>query len=120
MSWSSKYQDELRELHLFVDLCLSGLQTGTEATHLLEQHREVARVLRRPDPFPSEEHYLKVKDQTSRLESFAREQQSLGFSYLFALTTIKLWTSLETMVDNLARQILIPPFTGIDPKINNL
>lgn len=97
---------ELTRLHRFIDLAVRGLQFGTEATRTVEQRRRIAEVLRHPDPFGTEETYQAALSKAAELEDFAKEQAAAKFSYVHELAVVKLWSILETAIDQLAFQRL--------------
>lgn len=88
-------------LNTFVDVSLSGMYLATDAAASVDLRRQIARVLQEPDPFPTEDEFNKRKQEAKTLEDFAREQAAKGFPYLFALATVRLWSILEVMVEDL-------------------
>lgn len=108
MAWSDVVP-ELTRLHRFIDLAVSGLQFGTEATRSVEQHRRVAEVLRRPDPYGTEETYQVALAKAAELESFAKEQAAAKFSYVHELGIVKLWSILENAIDEITVERLRDP-----------
>jgi hypothetical protein len=88
---------------------VSGLQFGMEATRSVEQHRRVAEVLRRPDPYGTEDTYQTVLANAAELELFANEQASTKFSYVHELGIVKLWSILENGIDELTLERLRDP-----------
>lgn len=108
MAWSAVVPD-LTRLHRFVDLATHGLQFGMEAPRSVEQHRRVAQVTHRPDPYGTEETYQLALSKAMELQRFANEQHAAKFSYLHELAIVKLWSVLENAVDDLALERLREP-----------
>jgi hypothetical protein len=98
--------EALTELHLFVGLALSGLKVGTSITTRVETHREAMKLLGKPDPFSSEDEFEQATDTLGDLESFAKREQKLGFPYLYAVASIRVWTILEATIDDFAIHLL--------------
>jgi hypothetical protein len=92
---------ELVKLDRFVELCLFGLENATEATSFIDLRRETAEILKQPDPYPTPERYEHARQQALALESFAKEERTAAFPYVFSLAVIKLWSILETWSDDL-------------------
>jgi len=100
---------ELIKLDRFVEFCLFGLESASGATGLIELRREVALVFKEPDPYPTPERYEHARQQALVLESFAKDERTAGFSYLFDLVVVKLWSILETWSDDLLVEQLRAP-----------
>ncbi|SRR6266545_3385099 len=105
------------DLLRFVDIAQAGLHVATEAGHSVELRREVAEVLGKPNPFPTETAYEDAKGQAQELEAFARRERERGFDFLYGLATVRLWTILEILVDDLAVLILQEPDLLTDQQV---
>jgi hypothetical protein len=119
MAWSNVVP-ELTRLHRFIDLAVSGLKFGMEATRSVEQHRRVAQVLRRPDPYGTEDTYQTALAKATELEAFAKEQASSKFSYVHELGIVKLWSILENAIDELTFERLGDPQGRAYEALNSL
>jgi hypothetical protein len=104
---------ELRRLHRFIDLAARGIAFGLEAKHSVDQQRRIAEVVGPPDPFSTEGAYQSAIARATELEEFAREQQVAHFSYLHELGLVKLWSILESTIDDLAFRRLSDPTTHV-------
>ena len=97
------------DLLRFLDIAQAGLHLATEAEHSIELQREVAEVLGKPSPFPTQTAYEEAKGRAQELEEFARRERQHGFAFLYSLATVRLWTILEILVDDLVALILLEP-----------
>jgi uncharacterized protein YutE (UPF0331/DUF86 family) len=102
---------------MFVHVCLSGLQNSLYATRAIDVFKDSHDRYGILQEFSSEEYYKKAKKQAEEEEAFGREQESKGFTYLYALASIKLWSILEAMVDDLALDGVQHPDRCGDPKL---
>jgi hypothetical protein len=100
---------ERSTLNMFVDVTLAGMLAASDATKHIELRREIAEILQEPDPFPTEEEFQERRDEAKRIEAFAREQAGRGFPYLFSSATVRLWSILEALVDDLGLAVLCHP-----------
>lgn len=100
---------EIKRLGVFVEACLSGLEASAQAVSYVDLQRRVAATLRKPDPFPTPESYETAKQHAERLQQLASEEEQKGFPYLFGLATVRLWSILEAMVDEIAVEYLKDP-----------
>jgi hypothetical protein len=57
----------------------------------------------------TEEELAKIKERVAEVEVFAKQQKRNGFSYLFSLAVVRLWSILEAMVDDLVVDFLRRP-----------
>jgi hypothetical protein len=94
--------DDVIYLFQFVDVCTSGLLSAAEATRHVELVREMDEVLRKSNPrFPDADSFEKAFKSAQVIETFAKEEFRLGFPYLFSTATIRLWSILESAIDDL-------------------
>lgn len=84
MEWRKCYTEILR-LRMFIEICFAALDIGINVTEIVKRQKH--------------EHLLR---DAERMKSFSQEQESTGFPYLFSLATVKLWSILETMADDIA------------------
>jgi hypothetical protein len=95
-SFFDPYIDEITKLETFVDLAWAGFDFARNASRVIE-------VVERAN---AEKKTERLKNAI-KLESFAEEQKKNGFSYLYILSIIRLWSILEASVDDLIINILI-------------
>jgi hypothetical protein len=100
---------ELDRLHRFLDLAVRGLQAALHAKESVDLNRRIALELNDPDPFPTEEEFQNALEAAADLEAFATEQSDSGFSYIYELGVVKLWSVLENAIDQLALERLADP-----------
>lgn len=103
------------QLTTFVELCASGLYQGAEASEWVPIKRAVARLMKKPDLFPSDQDYQKAINQAKELEDFSKSEIEHDFPYLHGIASIRLWSILEAMVDDLSVALLL-----FNPKCRDL
>jgi hypothetical protein len=100
MTWNTVFTD-LKRIHVFIQLAVEGLRFGAVAKQSVADHRRVAKVLNKPDPYGSEAEFEYAMARASDFEEFSLSQSSTDFSYVYELGTIKLWSILESSIDGL-------------------
>jgi len=116
MSWTDRFED-IENLRMFVHVCLSGLLNSTHATRVVDVLKRSQDRFGKPNRYASEEHYREARKQAEREEAFGRQQESKGFTYLYALASIKLWSILEATIDDVALECIQTPDRCSDPKL---
>ena len=96
----------LSELMTFVDLSVAAVKDAAQARHILYWNRMAKRVLGERDPFPTEEHYTEAARHAKRFEIFAKGETKYDFPYLYGMATSRLWSIIETMVDDLIAHLI--------------
>lgn len=109
--------EEIVRLLQFVRLCGYAFHKGSGMPEILKQigeaRRNIAVALNRPSP-PETEFDAHLKDFQPVVD-FARDELSKGTPYLFSLVTIRLWSILEAVVDDVVGFRLLEP-TGFKNK----
>jgi len=98
--------DELIRLNLFVELCRGALDFGVTAKEMVDLQREALSVLRRPDPYPNEDAYKSAIEHAEKVEEFSKDEKCLGHPYLYSIAVTKIWTILESGIDDLALECI--------------
>ena len=98
------YIQEYLLLHEFVTLCHQGLAVGINARQHIEAKEKASRILNRPEMFRSNEDRDAALIRAAKLEDFAQSQQARGFPYLYELAAIKLWSLLESAVEDVVSE----------------
>lgn len=91
---------QMEELRLFAELCARGLEYSISATSIHDVVRlgiETGAVKRDV----SAEQLAQQREQAMRLEQFAKDQADRDFPYLYGLLSIRVWTILEDVVNNI-------------------
>jgi hypothetical protein len=96
----------LSELMNFLHLSITGYKDAARARHILYWNRMAKKVLGEQDPFATEEHYTEATRNAERLEIFAKAEAKYDFPYLYGVATTRLWSIIETMVDDLIAYLL--------------
>ena len=99
-------QDGIFDLDLFVKLAWAGVGYAKSAIRLSESIRRAEITLRKQDELIDEQFDKSKLEDDKKLELFANTQESQGFPYLYETAIIRLWTILETAVDDLVLIIL--------------
>jgi hypothetical protein len=94
---------------MFVDICIRALGQSTKAVQILEATQRIAKQAKFSEHILTEEEIVRVKKRASEVEEFANQQKGVGFSYLFSLAVVRLWSILEAMVDDLVIDFLRRP-----------
>lgn len=102
-------REDLRELELFAEIALNGLDRATKAVQGIELIQKINAALGEPSPFPTDEALAEAKARAGEVEKFAGAQSQHGFSYLFGIVAIRLWSLLEAFVDDIAVEALKTP-----------
>jgi hypothetical protein len=97
---------EIDRLSTFVGMTRTGIHQACEAVEWVEVKREMAKAIRKPDPFPTEDSYNRAKGKAQKEQSLALEEKEAGFSYLNSLAVIRLWSIVESVVDDEAIAII--------------
>jgi len=105
----SEKREDLRALELFVDIALNGIDKATKAVHGIKLIQKINEALGDPPPFTNEEALAKAKARAADVAQFAESEKSRGFPYLFGIASIRLWSLLEALVDDLAVEALKDP-----------
>ena len=115
-NWTNSFED-IRNLRMFVHICLSGLQNSLHATRVVDVLRDSQKRHGRPERFSSDEYYRDAKKQAEMEETFGRQQKLRDFTYLYALASIKLWSILEAAIDDVALECVQTPNRCSDAKL---
>jgi hypothetical protein len=92
------------DLNRFVDICLAGVGFSRQAKrivtlkHTLKNEEEQAE---------TEARYQEHLKQAAELETFLEVHCKSGFPYLYCLVSLRLWSVLETLIKDLAQEMLI-------------
>lgn len=100
----SKGMASIEALDTFVDVCTAGLHysvSAEESVKKMEQIKEITDKFGKP---LSEDAYKKALSEARKVEEFSKEQSENGYPYLFGIATIKLWSIIESTIDDLAVQ----------------
>ncbi|MBI4479658.1 MAG: hypothetical protein HY651_06510 [Acidobacteria bacterium] len=89
--------DSVQELSRFVEMSWAGLGYAQTATRILDVKLRALQQGHKDVPAIHPED----RQRAERLERFAKEQSAAGFSYLYSLAAIRLWTIVETFVQDL-------------------
>lgn len=101
------YLDATSELDAFVHLAWAGLgyaKVATEVTQTVREIRSRREGGRESLDAQLPEHFVR---HTAMLGRFAAEQEPRGFPYLYAIATVRLWTILESSVEELVIRMLL-------------
>jgi hypothetical protein len=97
---------EIFELSTFLKICKRGLVLATKAQDMVHWEAEVKKFLDgEGDGVPGESE---VKE-AARLEEFAHREANVGFSFLYNLGVVKLWSIIENAIDAIVVRRLIDP-----------
>lgn len=96
----------LTELMTVIELSIAGLKDAARARQILYWNRMAKKVLGERDPFVTEEHYTEATRHAERLEVFAKAEEKYDFPYLYGMAASRLWSIIETMVDDLVAYLL--------------
>jgi hypothetical protein len=97
------------KLRRFVSAAGSGILSATYAVEWVSVNRKAAKVMKKPDPYRSEEDFNKHQEDAKPLEDFAKEEASRGFPYLHSIAIVRVWSILEVTVDDLVRRLFRTP-----------
>ena len=92
------------DLNRFVEICFARVGFSRQAKrivtlkHTLKNEQEQAE---------TEAHYQEHLKQAAELEQFLEVHCKSGFPYLYCLVSLRLWSILETLIKDLAQEMLI-------------
>ncbi len=109
--------DEINRLGMFIDLCFQGLTHTAHASWWVDILEKATKVLGKRSLYKNLETFEDAKRSAKKSEDFAREEIQHGFSYLFGLAAIKLWSILENLIDQLVLQYLKEPLIHQDKEL---
>ena len=89
----------------FIEVSVAGLKDAAQARQILHWSRMAKKVLGEHDSF-TDENYAEVARRAKSREIFARAEEKYDFPYLYGMAAARLWTILETMVDDLVAYLL--------------
>jgi hypothetical protein len=97
------YFDDLFYLRNFVTIVLEGFgYYDGVAERVTETIRRISTSEGgTPHPLSEDSYYEKVKDHQRRLANFAKQQREHGYSYLYSLAIVKLWSIVEACTDDI-------------------
>jgi hypothetical protein len=116
MSWPDRF-DDIQMLRMFVHVCLSGLSYSLQATRVVDVLKDSHKRFGKPERYSSEDYYREANKQAEREEAFGKQQESKGFTYLYALASIKLWSILEATIEDVALECIQTPDRCSDAKL---
>jgi hypothetical protein len=88
-------------LHRFVTLCIAGITQGMSASEFPRFRKEIDKIKKLPDPFPTEEEFEEAIERGKKLEEFAKVEVQNNFPFLLNLASVNLWGIIEATVDDL-------------------
>ncbi len=100
---------EIHDLRIFVHVCARGLEQSTRAIEAVDLAQRIAEEIDAPSLYPSEDKLEDAKKWAGEIESFSKDQEKQGYSYLFSLGLVRLWSILESVVDDLVADSLRTP-----------
>jgi len=100
---------ELDELDAFTRVCVNALNRAPKAVEQVELVKRINELLGDPPAYASEDDYERAKRQAAEIAEFGKKQKDKGFPQLYSLLIVKLWTILESMVDELTVAALLDP-----------
>ena len=95
------YLDSIEKISLFVDLAWQGLHYSSEATKYIELKDRINKLRNEPSIDKESKEYKENLKRAVMLEKFAESEKKNGFSYLYELSSVRLWSVLEAVVDDL-------------------
>ena len=96
------YFDDIFNLRYFMNIVLNGFgYFDGVAERVTEKIREISkREGSPPHPLADDSYYKERKDQETKLANFAKQQRESGYTYLFSIAIVKLWSILEACGDD--------------------
>lgn len=101
--------DELVELRLFSGICSRSIYAAVRSVETLQLHQDIVRQLGDVEKLLPTEKLQQEKERAREEAEFARAQSEAGSPYLYALCSVRLWTLLEALVDELVAHSLKYP-----------
>ena len=96
------FLDEITRLDTFIRVALEGFGYSESAEEVTEVIRSITlQKGSRPHPVSNDEEYERRKAHARKLGEFAQAEASQGYSYLFSLAIVRLYSALEAAVDAL-------------------
>jgi hypothetical protein len=108
---------DFRELELFSNLCREALLGATRAVRIVELEERAATIAGITDRAGSPRDFTKLKANAASIATFAEAQERRGLPYLFGVCSVRLWSLLETLVDELVVEALRTPESCPDRQV---
>jgi len=105
----TRAKKQLDQLEMFVDICANALDKSTQVVQMIEVTQRLAKQANLSEKIMTEEELVRIKEQAGKVEAFARQQKEDGFTYLFSLAIVRLWSILEALVDDLVVDFISRP-----------
>ena len=103
-----KKLEDIRELSVFVEICSKAIYQAIKGVQQIDAWQGMAEVFGTKAIEPGD-NLDKAKAHAGVLASFAELQQSNGNPYLYGLSSIRLWTLLEALIDELVVEAMKDP-----------
>ena len=103
-----KKLEDIQQLSVFVEICSKAIYQAIKGVQQIDAWQGMAEVLGRKAIEPGD-NLDKAKAHAGVLASFAELQQSNGNPYLYGLSSIRLWTLLEALIDELVVEAMKDP-----------
>lgn len=117
--------EALSRLELFSELCHKAFHFGQHAIAQLRAAKRLDYVIHAPldEPltYPTDENFERfLKSKVEPVQQFAQEETQKETPYLHSLLAIRLWSILETAVDDLVGQRLLRPECHQHPRLKKV
>lgn len=97
---------ETDKLLTFVVMTRNAILSACEAEEMVDIRREIASLIKKDDPFPTEESLKSARDHAAQEAKYAKSETESGFPYLYSLATVRLWSIVEAAIDDEALAII--------------
>jgi len=95
--------NEAEHLNALLDLFRSGVDTGGVSVRLVETSRKSGLSLHNVDRYESDDNFARVVERAKCIETKAKAEIDSGYSSIYSLAVVRLWTILENAVSRLAK-----------------
>lgn len=102
-----RHVESLFELRNFVEIVHEGFGYGSHAKRLTETIHNLTTSGGSFHPLRDDDVYRERLNRDEKLEAFTREQTAKGFSYIYSLASVRLWSILEASADDAVLPVLL-------------
>lgn len=104
----SKFE-EVTELSIFSSIGAGALINAGKSVEMLDVRKQIVEILGDESELNDEAKYKHAVQRAKEVEAFGKRQLALEGSYLYELCVTRLWTILESLVDELVVEALKSP-----------
>lgn len=101
------YFDDIFKLRDFITIVFEGFGYFEIAEKVTDKIREISLEKGAPPhPLSDDSYYKNQKEHVRKLATFSKQEKESGYTYLFSMAIVKLWSILEAAADDIILNLL--------------